>query len=162
MQAILDSAHAWFFESASQGLSGDLNIRLVEGIKGADRQFVEVGGTELGPFYPVQVQPHSRCVQVTFEKALVFFAYDESYDAADPELRKGAGRFLFVAESSSFRKFSESRTSVAQLHQGAYQEFLLCCEDRIFHVLSVATPNVVLLQEKPDLTKERTNTWSAS
>jgi hypothetical protein len=162
MHSILDSAHAWFFDSVSQGLSGDLNIRLVEGIKGPDRQFVDVGETKLGPYFPVQVEPRSRCVRVTFEKAIAFFVYDESYDTPDTELRKSAGRFLFVAESSSFRRFAEARTAVAQLHQGSYQEFLLCCEDRIFHVLSATAPDVALLQEQPDLTLERTNTWSAS
>ncbi|WP_306553034.1 hypothetical protein [Acidovorax sp.] len=162
MQTVLDSAHAWFFESASHGLSGELSIRLVEGIKGTDRQFVDVGETKLGPYFPVQVESRSRCVQVTFQKALAFFAYDESYDTADPELKKDAGRFLFGAESSSFRKFAEARTSVAQLHQGPYQEFLLCCEERVFHILSVNAPEVVLLQERPNLTVERTNTWSAS
>ncbi len=69
---------------------------------------------------------------------------------------------LFNAEASSFRKFAEKRTTVAQLHQGPYLEFLLCCEDRVFHVLSSEEPVVVVLQENPDLSVERTNTWSAN
>lgn len=162
MKSILDSAHAWFFDSLTQGASGALSICLTEGIKGADRQFVEVGETTLGPYFPVQVEPGSRCVRVTFEKALAFFVYDESYDTADPELKIGTGRYLFGAETYSFRRFAEARTSLAQVHQGPYQEFLLCCEDRIFHVLSATPPDVVLLQEQPDLTIERTTTWSTN
>jgi hypothetical protein len=162
MNDILDSAHAWFFGVASHQLNGMLAIRLVEGIKGAERQFVEVGETKLGPYFPVQVEAQSRVVEVTFANALAFFVYDESYDTGDPELKKCTGHFLFDAESSSFRKFAEARTAVAQVHQGPYKEFLLCCEDRIFHVLSADAPEIVLLQEEPDLTVERTSTWSAS
>jgi hypothetical protein len=162
MQTTLDSAHAWFFDSSTHELSGALTIRLVEGIKGAERQFVGVGETKLGPYFPVQVEARSRCVQIAFANAIAFFVYNESYDTGDPELKKGTGRFLFNAESSSFRKFAESRTSVSHLHQGPYQEFLLCCEDRIFHVLSVEAPEVVLLEEEPNLAVQRTNTWSAS
>ena len=162
MQPILDSACAWFFDSASHELGGALVIRLVEGLKGTDRQFVDVGETKLGPYFPVQVEPRSRCVQVAFRNVLAFFAYDESYDTADPELKKGTGRFLFSVESSSFRKFVEATTSLTQLHQGPYQEFLLCCEDRVLQIVSVDAPQVVVLEEGPDLTVRRTNTWSAS
>ena len=162
MNDTLDSAHAWFFEAASHFLDGKLVIRLVEGIKGTERQFVEVSGTKLGPYFPVKVEAQSRVAEITFANALVYFGYNESYDTAEPDLKKGAGRFLFNAEASSFRKFAEKRTTVAQLHEGPYLEFLLCCEDRIFHVLSSEEPVVVVLQGNPDLTVERTNTWSAN
>lgn len=158
---MLDSANAWFFDSASHGLDGALTIRLVEGIKDAESQLVDIDGTMLGPYFAVRVLATSRCVAVTFERALAFFVYDESYDAADIELKKEAGRFLFSAASSSFRKFAEARTTLAELHQQPYQEFMLCCEDRIFHVLSTAAPEVRLLDERPDLNVERTGTWSA-
>jgi hypothetical protein len=162
MQSILDSADAWFFDSAAHKLDGALILRLVEGVKGPARQFVDVGGARLGPYFPVQVGPLSRCVEVTFKNALAFFAYNESYDTADPELKKGTGRFLFVAESSSFRRFAESRTSLAQQHAVSYEEFVLCCEDRIFHVLSSDVPEVAALHDAPNLTVQRTTTWSAS
>jgi len=162
MQTVLESANAWFFDSASHGLGGSLTIRLVEGIKDTETQLVDIDGTKLGPYFAVRVDSTSRCVDVTFEQVLAFFVYDESYDAADSELKKDSGRFLISAAASSFRKFVEARTSVAHLHQEPYQEFLLCCEDRIFQVLSADAPEVRLLQERPDLSVERTNTWSAS
>lgn len=162
MNDTLDSAHAWFFEAASHHLDGKFVIRLVEGIKGTERQFVEVCDKKLGPYFPVTVEAQSRVAEITFANALAFFGYNESYDTAEPDLKKGAGRFLFNAEASSFRKFAEKRTTVAQLHEGPYLEFLLFCEDRIFHVLSSEEPEVVVLQENPDITIERTNTWSAN
>jgi hypothetical protein len=162
METGLNYAHAWFFDSSAHELNGALVIRLVEGIKGRERQYVGVGETKLGPYFPVQVEATSRCAEVTFPNAIAFFVYNESYDTSDPELKKDTGNFLFNTEASSFRKFAETRTLVQQLHQGPYQEFLLCCEDRIFQVLSAETPSVVFLSEKPDLSVERTITWSTN
>lgn len=162
MQTALDSGHAWFLDSMVHELSGALIVRLVEGIKGKERQFVEVGEAKLGPYYPVQVEAESRCAEVRFPSAMAFFVYDESYDTTDQELKHDTGRFLFNAKSSSFRKFAEERTTVAKLHQEPYQSYLLCCEDRILEVLSAELPVVTLLIEQPNLALERTSTWSAS
>jgi len=162
MQTALDSAHSWFLDSITHELNGALIVRLVEGIKGTERKFVEVVESRLGPYFPVQVKPESRCAEVRFSNAIAFFVYDESYDGPDPELKKDIGRFLFTAESSSFRKFAESTTSVAHLASEPYQEYLLCSEDRILQVLAIEAPVVSFLKEKPNLTVERTETWSAN
>lgn len=162
MHTILESADAWFFDSSSHSLEGSLVIRLVEGIKGTKRQFVEVDETKLGPYFPVRVEAASRSVEVVFTNALAFFIYNESYDTTDAELKMDTGRFLFRATSSSFRTFAESRTIVGQIHTDPYSEFLLCCEDRVFSVLSAEEPTVTFLQESPNMAIERTNTWSAS
>jgi len=142
-------------------LDGSLVVCLVEGIKGKDRQFVEVGETKLGPYFPVQVDATSRYAEVRFSNAFAFFVYDESYEMSDPELKKDTGRFLFVAELSSFKKLVEA-TTVAQILQQQYQEFLLGCEDRLFHVLSSEVPSVTFLNKQPNLAVERTSTWSAT
>lgn len=162
MQAVLDTAHTWFLDSIAQELNGALTIQLVEGIKGGARQLVEVGETALGPYFPVRVEAESRCVEVRFPNAHAFFVFNESFDKSDPELKKGEGRFLYVADASSFRTFVESRTSVAQLIDEPYKEYVLWCEDRVFHVLSSDPPVISLMSHKHDLAIERTNTWSAS
>lgn len=162
MNALLDTAHAWFFDGCTHQLDGSLVIRLVEGIKGLERQSVEVGESKLGPYFPVKVELQSRVIEITFSEVHAFFAYDESYDTKDPELKNSPGRFLCKTEASSFRNFAETRTTVAQLATVPFQDFLLCCEDRIFQVLSPNAPEISLLQMKPDLNVERTNTWSAS
>lgn len=159
MESILDSAQTWFFDSCTHDLSGVLIVRLVEGIKGAESEFVDIEGTKLGPCFPVRVLAQSRCAQVVFPDVPLFFVYNESYQCEDPELKMTLGHFLSLVEGSSFRKFAESATSVADLHQGGYQEFLLSCEDRLFHVFSSETPQVTFLEESPDLEIERTSTW---
>ena len=162
MIPILDAASTWFFESASQMLNGSLEVNLVEGIKGAERQYVEVDDARLGPYFPVTVEPNSRCVLIAFPACRAFFMYDEALDQPDPELKKKEGRVLFEAESSSFRAFAESRTTIAELDESSTREFVLFCEDRIIHVLSSSTPTVHLLNRAPDPQVERTQTWSAS
>lgn len=162
MHTLLESGHAWFFDSMSHELDGTLIIRLVEGIKGVERHFVEVGNSKLGPCFPIQVRPESRCTEVRFTNAVSIFLYDESYDQPDAELNIDTGRYLFKATTSSFRKFAEATTSLARIHNGPYQEFLLCCEDRVFHVLSADAPVVSLLEERPNLAMQRTDTWSAT
>jgi hypothetical protein len=168
MKTTLDSAHAWFFDTLAHGLNGTLTVGLVEGIKGRERQLLNVCETELGPYFLVQVEATSRYAEVTFSNVISFFVYDESYDAIYPALQedsdfqKHIDCFLFNIKSSSFRKFVEARTSVTQMHQEPYQEFLLMCEDRIFHILSVDFPTVTFLNKPPDLTIERTETWSSN
>lgn len=163
MQTVLDTAHTWFLDSIAQELNGALTIRLVEGIKGGERQFVEVGETALGPYFPVRVEAESRCVEVSFPNAHAFFVFNESFNKSDPALKKeGNGRFLYVADASSFRTFVESRTLVTQLIDEPYQEYVLWCEDRVLHVLSSDPPVISLVSHKSDLAVERTRTWSAS
>lgn len=162
MQLALASAAAWFFVSSSHELGGALVVRLVEGIKGQDREFVGVGEAKLGPYFPVRVQTASRVAEVRFARALAFCVYDESYDSRDPQMKRGPGRFLFTAEASSFRSFAQSATGIAHVHQEPFFEYVLCCEDRIIHVLCETPPSMVQLAEAPDLSVERTGTWIAS
>jgi len=103
MELALTSAAAWFFVSSSHYLDGSLVVRLVEGIKATDREFVDVGHAKLGPYFPVRVQAESRIAEVRFTRTLAFCILDESYDTGDPKLERGPGRFLFSAEKSSFR-----------------------------------------------------------
>ena len=86
MELALASADAWFFVASSHQLDGSLSVRLVEGIKSSNREFVEVGESKLGPYFPVRVQAESRVAEVRFAAALAFCVYDESYDTRDPKL----------------------------------------------------------------------------
>jgi hypothetical protein len=162
MELALASAAAWFFVHSSHQLSGALVVRLVEGVKGEQRELVQVGEASLGPYFSIRVQPTSRVAEVRFAKALAFCVYDESYDARDPQLVAGPRGFLFVADASSFRSFAESATGITTIHEKPFLEYVLCCEDRIYHVLCEEPPSVAQVEEAPDLSLERTDTWHAS
>jgi hypothetical protein len=165
MNALLDSAATWFLDSASHEPDGTLVVRLTEGIKGDERQFVEHEGEQLGPYFPVEVQATSRCVAVTFPKARATFSFDESFDTTDPQFERGPGRSLVSVSDSAFRRFVESRTTLTVTDEGeeddGTREYFLRTEDRLFQVAS-GMPEVQLLAEAPRLDVERTQTWFAN
>jgi len=165
MNALLDSATTWFLDSAAHERDGAFVVRLTEGIKGGERQFVEHEGEQLGPYFPVEVQATSRCVAVRFPVARATFSFDESFDTTDPEFERGVGNALFSVSDSSFRRFVQSRTTLTITdegeEEGAAREYFLRTEDRLFQVAS-GTPEVTLLDEPPRLDVARTQTWFAN
>lgn len=115
METVLDTAHTWFLESCTQLPSGELHIRLAEGIKGTERLPVYVNDQVLGPYFPVIIEPTSRAVEVRFSHALALFTYDESYDAKDPELVVEGRTVLRKVSTSSFRKYISANTTALEL-----------------------------------------------
>jgi hypothetical protein len=162
MDSILASAHTWFLESYQQGPYGDLVIRLVEGIKGNARQLVHVGEQTLGPYYPVTVEPHSRCVAIRFQDLHCLLTFTEGFDADDPEMEVASGTFLRQVSASSFRNFTGKTTTAIDEFRGAFSEWLVWTEDQIFQVLSGRPPEVLLESRSPDFSIGRGGTWSAS
>jgi hypothetical protein len=162
MNEILESAHTWFFESATMHLDQTLAIRLAEGIKSPKRRPVDVGVTTLGPYFPVTVTSASRCVLVSIPHVVAHFEINESYPTIDPDSVSSAGQFLVTVERTAFSGFIASATQIPDLCQESLLEYRLWCEDRIFYALSHGVPTVQLLPERPDLTFKRGNTWSSN
>ena len=162
MQTVLDTAHTWFLESCTQLPSGELRIRLAEGIKGTERFPVQVGDSVLGPYFPVTIEPTSRAVEVLFPYALALFTCNESYDAADPELLTEERTVLRKVTASSFRKYLSTNTTAIELGREPLLEYLLWTENQVFQVFASGEPEVSDLAEGPDLSIERYKTWSAS
>lgn len=162
MNSILASAHTWFLESYEQAPYGDLIIRLVEGFKGKERLPVHVGEHELGYFFPVTIEPHSRCVSIVFGDLRSLLTYAEGYDAEDKLLDLEDGKYLRKARSSSFREFTLATSNALDEHRGDYSEWLVWSEDQIFQVLAGEPPKVLIESRLPDLSLERGQTWSAS
>ena len=165
MSPLLDSAATWFLDSATQEPDGTFVVRLTEGIKAAERQYVEHDGERLGPYYPVEVQATSRCVVVAFPQAHATFSFDEVFEGTDPHFERGVGDFLFTVSDSGFRRLVHSGTTLTIVDEGeeddAAQEYCLRTEDRVFQVAS-GEPEVQLLDEVPRLDVARTQTWFAN
>lgn len=162
MNSILTSAHTWFLESYEQRPSGELIIRLVEGIKGNERQSVHIGEQVLGPYFPITIEPHSRCVSVRFRDLCILLTFNESYDAVDPKMELEGGKFLRKVKYSGFREFTASTTTAMEEYQGDYSEWLVWTEDQIFQVVAGEMPEVLVENRSPDFSIERGETWSAS
>jgi len=162
MESILGSAHTWFLESYEQGPYGDLTIRLVEGVKGTEREPVVVGEQTLGPHFPVTIEPHSRCVTVRFKDLRALLTFSESYDSDDLKLVMAEGRFVRRVENSSFREFVSNTTTAIDEFREQFSEWLVWTEDQLFQVLSGEPPEISLEDRAPDFSIERGGTWSAS
>ena len=165
MSPLLDSAATWFLDSATHERDGSFAVRLTEGLKGDERQYVEHEGEQLGPYFPIEVQGTSRCVVVTFPQAQATYSHDEIFEGTDPHLERGVGRFLFTVSDSGFRRLVQAATTLTIVDEGeeedAAQEYFLRTEDRLFQVASGA-PEVELLDEAPRLDVVRTQTWFAN
>jgi hypothetical protein len=161
MHSILASAHTWFLESYEQGPYGDLVIRLVEGIKGTERQPVRVGEQVLGPYFPVTIETHSRCAVVRFRDLRSLLTFAERYDAKDPKLQLEEGKFVRKVKSSSFREFTAATTTAIDEFRGDYSEWLVWTEEQVFQILAGEPPEVLLESRSPDFSVERGRTWSA-
>ena len=162
METVLDTAHTWFLERCTQFPGGELAIRLVEGIKGTERLPVQIGDNNLGPYFPVTIEPASRVAEVRFSFALALFTCNESFDAADPELMTQERSVLRKVSASSFRKYIAANTTVQELGQEPLVEYLLWTENQVFQIFASGEPGVVELPDDPDLSIERYETWSAS
>ena len=162
MESILTTAHTWFLESYEQGPYGDLVINLVEGIKGTERLPVHIGGQTLGPYFPITVEPHSRCVSIRFSDLRALCTFTEGYDAEDSKMVLGEGKFVRSVQQSSFRDFTAATTSALDEFRGDFSEWLVWTEEQIFQVLAGSQPEIQLQDRSPDFSIERGNTWSAS
>jgi hypothetical protein len=163
MQMILESAHTWFLESCTLHPSDGLVIRLVEGIKGRERQPVSVADRVLGPHFPVTIEPNSRCAIIHFDEVRCFFTYNESYDTEDSELKaEGGRRFVRRVESSTFRNFTGKTTTAIDEFRDACIEYLVWCEDQVFQVFTSREPEIALVDTGPDLSIKRGRTWSSN
>ena len=162
MKTILDEAYTWFLERCTQLPSGEIHIRLVEGIKGADRLPVHIGEDIVGPYYPVAVKQTSRVVDIRFPHVLVFFTYNESYDGKDLELDADGNTVLRKVNASSFRKYSAAKTSALEMGIEPLNEYLLWTEDQVFQVLVMGEPEITESADKADVSIKRTQTGAAS
>lgn len=162
METVLDAAHTWFLEACTQLPSGELHIRLADGIKGNHRLPVQVGEKTLGPYFPVTVEATSRVVEVLFFYALALFTYNESYDTRDSEVITEEKTALRRVRDSSFRECIAKRTTALGLGVEPLTEWLLWTENQIFQVLASGDLQVVELATGPDLSIARYQTWSAS
>lgn len=162
MNSILASAHTSFLESYEQGPYADLFIRLVEEIKGTERQTAQVDEQGLGAYFPVTIQSHSRCATVRFRDLRSLLTYTEDYDAEDPKMELLEGNFLRRVKCSGFREFIVSTTTAIDEFRGDYSEWLVWTKEQIFQVLAGEPPEVPMKTRPPDFSIERGKTWSAS
>jgi hypothetical protein len=162
MKTSLDTAHTWFLEGSAQLPSGELRIRLAEGIKGSERKPVEITDGVVRSLFPVTVQSSSRAVDVIFENAHALFTFNESYDTDKLALITEDRAKLRRVSASSFRKHASATTSIFELVAVPISEWFLWTEDQVFQILATGEPTIVEVPSGPNLTIARNSTWAAN
>jgi len=162
MKTSLDSAHTWFLEGCAQLPSGELRIRLAEGLKGSERQPVEIAPGVVKSFFPVTVESSSRAVDVVFENAHALFTFNESFDTDKLALTTEDRVKLRRVSDSPFRTHASATTSIFELVHGPILEWFLWTEDQVFQILASEEPTIVEVSAGPNLTIQRNSTWAAN
>ena len=127
----LDNAATWFFESIEHVYPTSLRIRLVEGIKGDEREMVEVTNDQsIGPYFPVKVTEKSRCIDVICNSVLSYQLVDESYAAPQtdfkPERIQGP---LHECQNIEYLTYLEKDTLISSLRKNEYTTYFIWTED---------------------------------
>ena len=161
MKTSLDTAHTWFLEECTQLPSGQLRIRLAEGIKGSERRPVEITAGVVRNFFPVTVERSSRAVDVIFENAYALFTFNESYDTDKLALTTEDRLKLRSVSDSSFRNHALATTSIFDLVAAPIMEWFLWTEDQLFQILSSREPTIVEVPSGANTGIARTSTWAA-
>ncbi len=159
MHSILREADTWFYESLNFNYPDTLEIIIVEGIKGKDKEPVD--DTDLGPYYPVHVTEKSQCLQITFPGIISYNTVNESYDQTEREyLADIEGGTLSPLKNSSY--FDHAREHILfEIIDDDIFHYQLWTEDAVFYIISTEEATVNELSKKPDLSIERHKTYFA-
>lgn len=159
----IESVATWFFESLTQKYPDELSIILVEGIKSANPEMVEIDAeNSLGPYYPVKVLSNSACIEINFSEVLSYQVVNESYSAPQTEM-KSADLLGPIQKCSKleYLQYLESDSLITQTREGEYSSYYIWTEDQAFFVIASKEPGVKSLTKSPDLTIERAKTYFA-
>jgi len=157
METILDVAYTWFFENLVLCCPDTLIVNLAEGIKGRNREFVQVTGDQkMGPYFPVTVNSQSRTVSVTYQNVLAHQVVSESYGAPITEIVADNGA-LRKCTSLEYLNYLIRDSYIEDLETDLYDVYLLWTEDHTIFVICKDEPQVAISDRSPDLTIERSN-----
>ncbi len=139
METILNTGQSWFLERLRYHVA--LEISIVEGIRSAEPQKIQIAGVDLGEGYLTDITEKSRRFLVVFEDVLVYQVAKESFTMRDEyEIRTNG--VLCKYERSRYLDFIRSWTLIDSLRASAYKHFGLILEDDTIDVIAEADPRI--------------------
>ena len=139
MGTILDTGHSWLLERLTY--RDGLQIYVVEGIRSAEPQKLQIASVDLGEGYSTDVNEESRHFLVVFEHVLAYQVLNESYTTRDEyEIRTNG--VLSRYERSHYLDFIRSATLIDSLRANAYTHFALTLQDDIIDVIAESEPKI--------------------
>ena len=138
MKSILDS-HSWFLERIAY--HDALEIHILEGVRSAAPQQIQIAGVDLGEGYATDITENSRRVLVVFENIAAYQVTNESYTTAD-EYEIGTKGVLRKYDRSHYLDFVRRSTLINSLLAHAYTHFRLVLVDDVIDVIAKAGPRI--------------------
>lgn len=151
----------WFFEKLELHFPNILSIKLVEGKKSQNKEFVEVTEEKkLGPYFPVLVHKDSKCIRIIFNEVHSFQVVDESLSSPlkDLDVIETFGP-VRQCNALDYQSYIETDTIIKETREGEYLAFYVWSEDQTIFVLSGEKPIVSDSDESPNLELERDKTY---
>ncbi|MDP5460937.1 hypothetical protein [Alishewanella sp. SMS8] len=151
----------WFFEKLEFSYPDVLSIKLVEGVKSGEPEMV-LSDTDnpIGPYFPVNVVKQSQCLRIIFNEVISFHVIDESYSSPKEKLDivKEIGP-VRKCNNLDYKKYVQSDSIVEQTGPQEFSGYYIWTEDQTLFVLATLDPEVLISDEKPDTTLERSKTY---
>lgn len=152
----------WFFETLEFDFPDILSVKIVEGIKSESKEYVEVGGEKLGPYFPVIVTGSSRVLRIIFRGVLSFQVVNESLSCPQSEIKESQGLGpVKICSTMEYKKYVQLDSVIEQTNAGDYGCFYLWTEDQTLFVLAKEEPSMCASDEKPSLDLGRGSTYFA-
>lgn len=151
----------WFFETLDYQHPDILSVKLVEGIKSEESEYIlEDTDAPLGPYFPVRVEKSSRCVRIIFSDVLAFQVVEESLASPQASLddKEQIGPVI-KCTNTDYLRYLELDSNLTETHKGKYSSYFIWTEDQTILVVACSDPEVLASDELPNLELERCATY---
>lgn len=156
--ASLDDARTWFFEQARFDFPCTLTIRLAEGRPGTRRD-VNIGDGVAADLLPVRPGTGARVIELVFDEVWRHDASREGRERHPEGERIYYAAFLTEQPSRAFDHLWADPQMAFDRDEFGLRRWFVWSEDAVFYVIHRGEPQLVVLDEAPDLSLERGNTF---
>jgi hypothetical protein len=139
METILDTGGSWFLERLL--FADGIKIYIVEGVKSAHPQTLNIAGIDLGTAYSTDITDASRHCLVSFKEVLAYQVTSESLTTGD-ENDVGDTGVLRSYDRSAYQDFVRSSSLIDSLRPGTYTHYRLVLVDDVVDVIAEREPTV--------------------
>lgn len=156
--ASLDDATTWFFEQARFDFPCTLTIRLAEGRRGTRREVI-VGDSALGELTPVEPGAGSRVIELVFDEVWRYDASREGRERHPEGERIYHASFLTEQPSREFNHLWADAQMTSDREHFGLRRWFVWSEDAVFYVIHRGEPQILILDEAPDASLARSDTF---
>jgi hypothetical protein len=154
----LDDATTWFFERARFDFPCTLTIRLAEGRPGARREVV-IGDGVKADLMPVRPETGARVIELVFDEVWRHDASREGRERHPEGERIHYATFLTEQPSRAFDHLWADPQMAFDRDEFGLRRWFVWSEDAVFYVIHRGEPQLRVLDEPPDSSLQRGDTF---